>query len=232
MPLNCNPGKMRKMKGNKKLNKKNAIVWVKKKECRRWLGGVIQEKWGWPAAGSKLSQNWQSKSAKAHPGGQGSRSAGKGWTEENGNTLAGQGWSLAGGEKSIKEEQDFGWEKFSKKVGKGNDWRDTTTEQRWNLGGAGHGFGQRMWKENKGSRQDQQGRRTRMEPEGEGIRRQGTKQRWKAGETKEKQGAENSWKGSWRRKQNIGDQLLDLGWGQQTNNNGHGWTAVYNNDYY
>ena len=97
LPAKCNPAKMGKIRQNKKLNKKNGIVWIKKRACRRWLGGVIQQKWGWPA--SKY-QNWQSKSATAHPRGQGSRSERNGWIEKE-NTLASQGWSLDAGEKDM-----------------------------------------------------------------------------------------------------------------------------------
>ena len=218
LPAKCNPAKMRKMKKNKKLNKKTVVVWVKKKACRRWLGGLIQAKWGWPVAfnlpvaASKLSQNWQSESGRAHPEGQGSRS------EENENTLTRQGWSLADGEKDLKKEQDFGWERNPKKVGKGNNWRDgTAKQQRWNEGGGG--FGQRMWQEKRGRRQErgEVGHR-QQQRQGDGGGRQGTKQDWKADGT-EKVGDENIWKGSWTKEQNTGDQLLDLGWGQ-TNGNG------------
>ena len=257
LPAKCNPAKMKKIKKDKKMNKKNGIVWIKKKACRSWLSEVIEEKWGWPVA-SKY-QNWQSKSAKAHPRGQGSRSEGNGWKEIE-NTLAGQGWLLADEEKDLREDRIFGWnhrgwKKKSTKDGKGNNWRDGPTEQRLNKKeGGGKRFGQRNWQKNRGRRQgtgqgevtsrQQQRRWTRLEPVGDGTQRQGTNKGWKSSGTKNegvqynwkgsgahKVRGQKSWKGSGTKKQNTGDQSLEHGRGQ-TISNGHGWTTVKNNVYH
>ena len=170
------------------------IVWAKKKVCRRWLGRLIQEKWKAGQslevgkAGSKLSRNWQSKSASLE--GQGSRS--EGWTEEDENTFAGvpgwpiqegrveedenslpgQGWSLANGE---KEAHYFVWEKNSRKVGKGNNWRNRTTNQKWKQ----EGFGQRLRREEKGRRQSDMGATTTRARDKDAT----TRKRGKDGET-------------------------------------------------
>ena len=262
LPAKCNPAKMGKIRQNKKLNKKNGIVWIKKRACRRWLGGVIQWKWDWPA--SKY-QNWQSKSATAHPRGQGSRSERKGWIEKE-NTLASQGWSFDPGEKDIGWNPK-GWGKKSKKVRRGNNWRDGTTEQSWNQEGGGKEFGQGVWQENRGSRQgtgqgevarrqemgqearvQEMGQGARGEAIGYGTRRQDTKQGWKAGQLN-KLGDQNSWKGSGTNKQNTWDQKRrGAVWTPGGRNNtgeqlfdqgwdqvirdGHGWTAVKKTDYY
>ena len=228
LPAKCNPAKMGKIRQNKELNKKNGIVWIKKRACRRWLGGVIQQKWGWPA--SKY-QNWQSKSATAHPRGQGSRSERNRWMKKK-NTLASQGWSLDAGEKDIDWNRK-GWEKKSKKVRRGNNWQDGTTKLSWNQEGGGREFGKGLWQENRGSRQgtgqgevarrQEMGQEARGEAIGYGTRRQDTKQGWKAGE----RGA--VWTASWRN--NTGEQLFDQGW-DQVIRDGHGWTAVKKTDHY